>query len=548
MTLHELSLAYDACELVTELEELLEQEVSPSWFEKWSDIGNKVNDLYVASDWCFELNTADKAAEEHYKKFRQESLPKIEEVWHKLADRGSHFQTDDLRYQRIVEFLKLEFETSSPQIIDLETREREVMDRFRILSSQRKVMLDEPVTFTRAKNQLKTTHSSQKRKMLWSALQNRVMEDSPEVEALFFELRNLRNKKAKALGFPSYPAYIWKTKHRVNYTPEDSLELLDAVEECFADAQQALKRFKAKTLGVKHLKPWHTDVSFDLTASRTLSESDYLSMAKQVLHKMSPSFSVILEDMMRKGHIDIMNRPNKGTVSYATVLTRTDEPMVLVNCTGNPDNFKALFHELGHALHHAHLGPGKLYFEKSGPKEINEFFAYIFQTLGSQTLIEMDYFTPSEKRSYQLGMLCNILEMFEYITHVERFQHWVYAQGNVTTHDLDEYFKSLATDSYVDWSKHKSILAKQWQTYSVLTSPFYSIEYVISWLATLIFVRRIRRNPEAIGQLQQALLLGNTRTATETFSVLGITFPFSKEEINLARESLDELFMIILQE
>jgi oligoendopeptidase F len=548
MTLHELSLAYDACELAKELEQLLTQEVTPAWFQQWSEIGNKVNDLYVASDWCFEINTADKTAEEHYKKFRQEGLPKIEEVWHKLTLRGSQFQTHEPRYQRIAKFLKLEHETSSAEAINLETRERELMNQFRKLSAQRTLTTDKPMTLIQAKSQLKTTQDNHERKVLWEAIQKRSMEDAPEVNSLFLELQELRNEKARVLGFPSYPAFIWGTKHREDYTPEYSLELLANVEKYFADAQQALKRFKAKTLGVTQLKPWYLDISFDLTATRTLSESDYLSIATEVLRKMSPDFSAILETMIKKGHIDIMSRPNKGTVNYATVLTRTDEPLVFVNCTGNPDNLKALFHELGHALHHAHLGPGKLYFEKSGPKEVNEFFAYVFQTLGAQTLIEMDYFTLSEKRSYQLGMLCNVLEMFEYISQVERFQHWVYAQEKVTAEDLDQYYLTLAQDSQVDWSGYETILGKQWQTYSVLSSPFYSIEYVISWLATLILMQKVKGEPEMVHPLREALSLGNTRTAAETFAVLGITFPFSKKEVQLARESLEELFMTCLHD
>jgi oligoendopeptidase F len=387
------------------------------------------------------------------------------------------------------------------------------------------------------------SQSRNEREQIWTTIQNRLLEDAPEIQAIFFDLVKLRNQKARTLGFTDYPSYIWQAKHRIDYTPSDSLQLLDYVNEVFADAQETLKSFKAKTLDTLELRPWDVDISFELAETRTLSEQEFLTITQQVLDSLSPAFSAVLEAMISKGHIDIMNRPNKTTVSYTTSLTRTDEPLVFINCTGNPDNLKAVFHELGHAIHHAHLGPGKLYFEKSGPKEVNEFFAYSIQTLGAQKLMELDLFTASEKRAYQLSMLCNVLEMFEYINRVERFQQWAYRKKNLSNADVDGFYERLAYDPLINWSGYTHIQRKQWQSYSVLISPFYSIEYVISWLATLIFVQKLNDKPEMLGQFKYALSRGNTKTARETFAMLDINFPFSKKEVKIARESFEKLFL-----
>jgi oligoendopeptidase F len=543
MNLHELSLAYDPHDLAVQFEQLLHQEVTPQWFEQWSVLGNKINDLYVSTNWCFEINTADEVAKERYETFHKKELPKIQEIWNQLTLHATTFETTDPRYIRIVERLKVDVQTSSREAVALQTQENEQTSRYKVITSQQKINLGETKTLIQAKNILKTSQSRDERERIWTAIQNRQLEDAPEIQSIFFDLVKLRNEKAKTLGFTDYPAYIWQAKHRIDYTPCDSLQLLDYVSEVFADAQETLKTFKAKTLNTLELRPWDVDISFELAETRTLSEQEFLTVAHCVLESLSPAFAAVLESMMSKGHIDIMNRPNKTTVSYTTSLTRTDEPLVLINCTGNPDNLKAVFHELGHAIHHAHLGPGKLYFEKSGPKEVNEFFAYSIQTLGAQKLLELDLFTASEKRSYQLSMLCNVLEMFEYIDRVERFQHWAYRENDIANADVDGFYERLAHDPRINWSGYKHIQRKQWQSYSVLISPFYSIEYVISWLATLIFVQKLKHKPEMLTQFKQALSQGNTKTARETFVMLDINFPFSKNDVKIARESFEKLFL-----
>ncbi len=543
MNLHELSLAYDPNKLAAQFEELLHQEVTPQWFERWSILGNKINDLYVSTNWCFEINTADEVAKKRYETFHKQELPKIQEIWNQVTLHATQFETTDPRYMRIVERLKVDAQTSSRAAVALQTQENERTSRYKVITSQQKVNLGETKTLIQAKNILKMNQSRNEREQIWTTIQNRLLEDAPEIQAIFFDLVKLRNQKAKTLGFTDYPAYIWQAKHRIDYTPSDSLQLLDYVNEVFADAQEILKSFKAKTLNTLELKPWDVDISFELAETRTLSEQEFLTITQQVLDSLSPAFSAVLEAMISKGHIDIMNRPNKTTVSYTTSLTRTDEPLVFINCTGNPDNLKAVFHELGHAIHHAHLGPGKLYFEKSGPKEVNEFFAYSIQTLGAQKLMELDLFTASEKRAYQLSMLCNVLEMFEYINRVERFQHWAYRENDLSNVDVDGFYERLAYDPLINWSGYTHVLRKQWQSYSVVISPFYSIEYVISWLATLIFVEKLNNEPEVMGQFKQALSQGNTKTARETFAMLDINFPFSKKEVKIARESFEKLFL-----
>jgi oligoendopeptidase F len=549
MKLHTANLSYNAEHLIKRLETLVTQEVTPEWFKEWGDIGSNFNTLYVVTVVCFDSNSNDSEAKERYQKLSRTDRPRFELIWQQLVTKAVDYVTNDPRLQRVIERLKREHEVSSPELLDLERTERDLITTFKSIMSQQVLSEDDTRTLTKARHDLNAVEDDKQRKDLWTTIEKRSMEDFKAIETLFFELLSLRKQQAKQQSLPDYASYIWKSKHRIDYTPEDSLRLLDYVHEYFDDAQRIYKTYKANVLGLSKLRPWNKHVSIHSGVIRTLSESDYLSITQQVFESLSPTFSNVLADMIDKGHIDIMNRPGKTPVNYVMVMTDTDEPVSMMNCTGSPESFRTLFHELGHVIHHTQIGPGKLFFEKNGPKEVNEFFAYSFQILGGQKLVEMDFLSDDEKRSYKLGMIYSILNQFEFIESVERFQHWVYSENaTLSIEALNEKYLHYATDPYVDWTGYEMILASRWRNDPIITSPFYSIEYIISWLATLIFINRLSYEPELMQNFKQALTFGNTKTTKETFAALGINFPFTREEIAKARASFDTLFMNFILE
>ena len=110
--------------------------------------------------------------------------------------------------------------------------------------------------------------------------------------------------------------------------------------------------------------------------------------------------------------------------------------------------------------------------------------------------------------------------------------------------ELDEAWSRFQNDTNVDWSSHEQYRNKGWQQPTVFCQPFYSIEYVISWLSTLLFIGRWRENPEEmIARFERGLSYGRKRTVQETFGELGINFPFQKQEVKQAAAIFEQEFM-----
>jgi restriction endonuclease len=122
------------------------QEVTPEWFREWSEIGSNFNTLYVVTVVRFDSNSNDSEAKEHYLKLSREDRPRFEQIWQQLVAKAVDYNTDDPRLQRIIERLKREREVSSPKLLDLERKERDLIASFKGIMSQQVVSEDDPRT------------------------------------------------------------------------------------------------------------------------------------------------------------------------------------------------------------------------------------------------------------------------------------------------------------------------------------------------------------------------------------------------------------------
>jgi oligoendopeptidase F len=128
----------------------------------------------------------------------------------------------------------------------------------------------------------------------------------------------------------------------------------------------------------------------------------------------------------------------------------------------------------------------------------------------------------------------------------EKFQHWVYQQdaNSLTPLVLDEAYQRLATPFPIDWSGLEDVFSKSWRNrWHTFAIPFNNIEYLISWIGVLHFMRLYRKSPsESFAKLKEMMVLGRTAGVAESFKILGIEFPFSDQAIQQAREILEEEF------
>lgn len=89
-------------------------------------------------------------------------------------------------------------------------------------------------------------------------------------------------------------------------------------------------------------------------------------------------------DLDRQGHIhlDIEPRGAKSPRAFCAVIRPAGEIRLVVLPRGGPDDYHALFHEAGHALHFGGVKPGTPFeFARLGDISVTETYAFLFQHL-----------------------------------------------------------------------------------------------------------------------------------------------------------------------
>lgn len=491
-------------------------------------------------------NVSDETAKSHFIYVQQELKPKVEAAYRKLVAKAVTWEPTTERYKRVVERLQVEAMTENAETSGLEARVSKLCNRYTATISKQRVLLDKPVTMQIVASAINSEPEREKRRHLWLQRERTMADDYRAIDELFLEAVNLRQQVAKSAGAKNYLEYSWLDRYRTDYTPSDCLRWLNDVRDAFSGVQQSFVDFLTARLETDRLRPWDLDATqTQRGVRRRFDEASYFQAIETTFRALSPKFADIVTDMAHKGHINLMNRPNKAGGDFATILTPNSEPLVSCNGTGGLGDLRVMLHETGHAVHFALSSRDALSFEAFPRQEIAEFSAYTFQTLASERLESSGIISTSELKEFKLFILSTVLQKFRNIDSVERFQHWLYVQKTPpTAAALDKAWSRFQNDRFVDWSGHEQYRDKGWQQPTVFSQPFYSIEYIISWLGTLLFIEQFRERPkEMMSSFERVLTYGRQKTIQEIFAELGIEFPFQKHGIIQAAAIFEREFM-----
>jgi len=81
-------------------------------------------------------------------------------------------------------------------------------------------------------------------------------------------------------------------------------------------------------------------------------------------------------------HLDTEPRPRKSPRAFCAPIRVPDEVMLVINPHGGQEDYRALFHEAGHAQHFAHVDPRLSYAQRSlGDNSITEAYAFTLEHL-----------------------------------------------------------------------------------------------------------------------------------------------------------------------
>lgn len=381
-----------------------------------------------------------------------------------------------------------------------------------------------------------------KRREVYEKIIVRRQQDKDNLDNLYTELIQLRNKVALNAGFKNYRDYMFAALCRFDYGVDDCIQFHNSIAQEIVPLCNQLNVQRKEKLDYPSLKPY--DLEVDITGKPALHP---FKNSEEMIEKTSACFNSIDKEvydsfllLKNLNRLDLESRKGKAPGGYNYPLYETGVPFIFMNSTGLLRDLVTLVHEGGHAVH-AVLSHNLEFSEfKNCPSEVAELASM------SMELISMEHWNTFFDNEEELNRaksehLQDVIEVLPWIATIDKFQHWVYTNPDHTIEEREKNWLRIYEEfagTVTDWSGYEGAKAALWQKQLHLFEvPFYYIEYGMAQLGAIALWKNYRKNPQqAIDDYKSALRLGYTRTIHEIYNTAGVKFDFSKEYIlELAR-------------
>jgi oligoendopeptidase F len=515
----------------------LDQSSAEAWLAAWSTLEELVGEAGTLAMTAYTGDTGDPAKEAAYLRFSAEIFPQIDEQQVRLARRLL-----DLGYTRPdLETLLAEFRTDAEifreENVALFSELEELSAAYQKITGGLSVEWDgERKTIPQLQPYLQSQDRAV-RERAFRAGAEAYLAHRDELAGVFDRMYELRQRVARNAGFADFQEYVFKAKHRFDYTPADCARFHEAVERTVGPAVERLFADRRERLELDRLRPWDLGVDPDnappLRPFTTIEQ--FVGQAERIFDRVDPELGGYFRAMAGDGLLDLESRPGKAPGGYCTKLSFRRRPFVFMNAVGVGDDVNTLIHEAGHCFHAFAAANLPFIWQRGTGSEAAELASMSMELLAAPYLAQPDgYYSPADVRRAWIEHLEDVLVSLAHIASVDAFQSWIYTSGQGHDRDArDAAWLDIRArfEGGVDWSGLEAERVARWyRQLHIFEEPFYYIEYGIAELGALQIWRASLDDPAgAVRRYKEALALGGTRPLPEIFAAAGARLVFDAE-------------------
>jgi len=536
--------------------ELVEDSLE-SWMEGWSDLRKLVDERYARLSLATELDTTDEKAEKDYHDFLENIYPATQAADQELKEKLLNSGFEPTGMELILKKMRTEADLFCKENLPLMTRESKLGTQYsKILGAQTINWEGEELTLTQVRSKMQTPDRNERRK-LWELMSQSQLKDRDEINQLWEKFMGIRAELASNAGYPDYRSFRWQQRLRLDYTPEDSKEFVEAIKEVAVPAAtRVYERYKTR-LNIDQVRPWdllNNQTTFSLPAIKAFdTEEEFISRVGDIFNKLDPVLGGYYQTMRENNLFDLVNRKGKGPGGFCTSFATVGHPFIFMNAAGRSSDVRVLFHESGHAFHVFERVNLRYHHQWRPGLEFAEVASTAMELLAEPYLAKDKggFMTTEDAVRTRLQNLEEKLLFWPYMAVVVAFQHWVYenhAEGKIPsacdakwTELVDEFMPGI------DWEGFDDVKMTGWhRKLHIHQVPFYYIEYGLASLGAFQIMQKARLDQaKAIEDYRHALALGGTVSLPELYSASGANLSFDAqtlgEVVDLIEESLADL-------
>lgn len=514
--------------------------------EQWLKDNSELEAI-VSEDACWRQvnmtrNTEDASLTDAFNFFYTQIQPQIQpyadRLNKKLLESPYLKELDATKYFTYLRTVKKNIELFREENIPLFAELNVMQQQYGAITGKMTVSVnDKEYTLQQAAKFLESPDRSE-RELVYRKINDRRLEDTEALDALFTQLIHKRHQVALNAGFANYRDYSFVEKGRFDYTKEDCFNFHEGVKRYVVPLVSIINQKKKNKLGLPTLRPWDTEaVPSGTKPLRPFTDgNDLLQKSINCFNQLRPFFANCLKKMETLRHFDLDSRKGKAPGGYNMPLAESGAPFIFMNAAAQMQDVTTMVHEGGHAIHSFLSHPLELNAFKEYPIEMAEVASMAME------LFSMDHWESFFDNAEDLArakehQMERVITVMPWIATIDKFQHWVYENPFHTVAERNEQWYSIQqefTSPVIDFDGLQSYRQKSWQRQLHLFEvPFYYIEYGIAQLGAIGMWKQYKENKQkALDNYVKALSLGGTRTLPELYRAAGLSFDFSPTYIN----------------
>jgi len=272
---------------------------------------------------------------------------------------------------------------------------KELTDKAETIQAAEKILVDnEEISFRLAAVRIANEPKRPRRAKLYEARNKTISE---KINPVLKERMEKLHGTPKELGYANYLA-LYKDIKEIDFKGLEQLlqKFIKETDSLYIDKMSSILKEKIE---VELEEAEKHDISFLFRAKEF---DKYFKKEKMVetLRKTLAGMGIVL-DKQKNIEIDTEKRSNKSPRAFCSPIKVPADIKLVIMPIGGHDDYAALFHEAGHAEHHAFANPSlAVEYKRLGDSSVTESFAFLFEYLTQNERWLRHYVSPGATRDY----------------------------------------------------------------------------------------------------------------------------------------------------
>ena len=550
-------------EFAAEIQEIIAQVKGAASAQEVMAARNRCNDLYIRLETAqalsymrYSINTADEfylAEKDYYDEIGPQAQNYLLEYTRAMLEtpfRKALEESGEI-IPLVFRSFEVELKSMSPEIIEDMVEENKLISQYSKMMAAmefefRGEKLPRSMLMKHAKSPDRAT-----RKETYEVLGNTLKAHSEELDNIFHQLVQVRDRMAKKMGYQNFVELGYYRMGRLCYGPEEVKKFRENVRRDIVPVVSRLRTEVGKRLGVDKLMIYDYDLIFPQGDPNPKGDKkEIFSAAKAMYHDMSKETGEFFDFMLETDAFDVESRKNKWGGGYCTNFMAYHQPFILANFNGTSGDVDVVTHEAGHAFAEYTIAHNKYMVELNvGGMETAEthsmsmeFFAWPY----------MEHFFGEDAERYKFMHLLDALSFLPYGTIVDDFQRQVYENPQWTPEErkaawrkLEAEFRPHITFDGVPYLEEGTRWQYQMHIYE---TPFYYIDYCLAQTAALQFLLAARKDyDDAFSRYVRLLSQGGEKVFTDLLKEAGLKSPFEEGALKEVAQEIEALLKSLEQ-